>query len=380
MMRFAKPPRGLLLGFALVLPLSALAGEEAAGLQQIDVFEAGKEGYHTFRIPSVLVTPRGTVLAFCEGRKQGQGDSGDIDLVMKRSNDGGQTWSPLQVIVDDGPNTVGNPCPVVDRASGTIWMPLTHNLGEDKEPQILDGTSRGTRSVWLIKSNDDGASWSKPIDLTAAVKAPNWTWYATGPGVSIQLASGRLLVPCDHYVAGTKAAEAHIIYSDDAGASWKLGGTVGGGVNECQAVELAEGSVLLNLRNQPRRPGEGRAVALSRDGGLTFTPPTRDPALPEPGCQASLLRYSRPSDREGGLLLFSNPASSKRERMTIRASTDEARSWSISRVIHEGPSAYSCLTVLPDRTIGCLYERGHKSPYEKITFARLTLSWLKQGR
>src|SRR4029078_1395807 len=119
----------------------------------------GADGYHTFRIPSILVTPRGTVLAFCEGRKGGRGEAGDIERVMKRSEDGGASWSPLKVIADEGTDTIGNPCPVVDRESGAIWMTMTRNPGADTEKQILDGTSRGTRTVWAMKSTDDGASW-----------------------------------------------------------------------------------------------------------------------------------------------------------------------------------------------------------------------------
>src|SRR5262249_53960976 len=155
------------------------------------------DGYHTYRIPSLIVSPKGTVLAFCEGRKNSGSDAGDIDLVLKRSTDGGKTWQPMQVVWDDGPNTCGNPCPVVDRQPGTIWLAMTHNLGSDTEKQIIERTAKGTRTVWITKSADDGATWSKPIEITAAVKKPDWTWFATGPGVAIQTAKGRLVIPCD---------------------------------------------------------------------------------------------------------------------------------------------------------------------------------------
>src|SRR5262249_30310020 len=174
------------------------------------LFISGKEGYHTFRIPALLVTPGGTILAFCEGRKKGRGDSGDIDVVLKRSTDGGKTWKALQVIADDGGNTVGNPCPVVERSTGTIWLLLTHNLGKDNERTIRDGSSKGTRRVWVMKSTDEGATWSKPADITNAVKKKTWTWYATGPGVGIQLTSGRLVIPCDHTEAKTRINRSHI--------------------------------------------------------------------------------------------------------------------------------------------------------------------------
>jgi sialidase-1 len=369
----------------VVLRTAAADAPRRPGVQepvQIDVFVAATEGYHTFRIPALLATPRGALLAICEGRKQGRGDSGDIDIVLRRSDDRGATWGPLQVVADDGPNTIGNPCPVVDRDTGTIWMALTGNLGADTQREILGGTSRGTRTAWVTRSADDGQAWSPRIDITNSVKAPNWTWYATGPGVAIQLRSGRLLVPCDHYVAGSQAAGSHVIFSDDHGATWKLGGTVGDGVNECQVAELGDGTLLLNMRNTPARPGAGRAVATSADAGMSWSRPVRHPELVEPACQASLIGFlDRASADRGRLrLLFANPASGKRERMTVRASSDGGKTWPEAGLLHAGPSAYSCLAVLPDRTVGCLYERGEKSPYERISFARFDLDWLDGSR
>src|SRR5437870_536646 len=164
------------------LSLAAARREPAvAGPTEMDLFVTGRDGYHTYRIPSLLVTAKGTLLAFCEGRRHGRGDTGDIDLVLKRSVDGGAAWQPMTVVWDDGPNTIGNPCPVLDRSNGTIWLPLTRNLGQDTERQIVEGTSHGNRTVWIMKSTDDGATWSKPLEITATSKAPDWTWYATGP-------------------------------------------------------------------------------------------------------------------------------------------------------------------------------------------------------
>jgi len=357
---------------------AVLSADEGGELRQTEVFVSGRDGYHTYRIPSVIVTPKGTVLAFCEARKESRSDTGNIDLVLRRSLDGGATWEPMQVVADEGPNTIGNPCPVIDQSTGTIWLPLTRNLGQDTEAEIINGTSEGTRECWLMHSTDDGKTWSKPIDITRAVKRPEWTWYATGPGVGIQLASGRLVIPCDSKTAGRKQWLSHVIYSDDHGKSWQLGGVVEENVNECQVVELEDGDLMINMRSYHGK--NRRAVATSKDGGLTWTAPVLDEALIEPVCQASFLRYTRRADFGRSRLLFSNPAESRREKMTIRVSYDEGQTWPVARLLHAGPAAYSCLTVLPDMTIGCLYERGEKSAYETITFARFPIEWVTDGK
>ncbi|HEY2838759.1 MAG TPA: sialidase family protein, partial [Pirellulales bacterium] len=169
-------------------------------LTETDVFLSGSDGYHTFRIPSLIIAKDGTLLAFAEGRKNGRSDSGDIDLVLRRSKNNGRTWTPLEIVVDDRGNTVGNPCPVVDRSTGVICLLVTRNLGADDQKQIMAGSSTGSRTVLALNSSDNGVTWSKPVDITPTVKEPGWGWYATGPGVGIQLSSGRLLVPCDHSV------------------------------------------------------------------------------------------------------------------------------------------------------------------------------------
>lgn len=357
------------LGFAVLL-LPIVASVDTAEPTQTPVFVSGQGGYHTYRIPAAIVTPNGTLLAFCEGRKSGRGDAGDIDLILKRSTDGGKTWGQMQVVWDDAANTCGNPCPVVDAKTGTIWLLMTHNLGTDTEAAIVAGKSKAGRTVWVTRSTDDGATWVKPVEITKDVTKPGWTWYATGPGVGIQLKSGRLLIPCDSKSDGGKVRESHVIFSDDGGKSWKLGGVVGPDCNECQAVELVDGSVMLNMRTY--RADNRRLVAISTDGGETFTKPAADQALVEPVCQASILRLPG----ETGGILFSNPASTKREKLTVRLSRDEGKTWRYAKLLHAGPAAYSCLTVLPNGDIGCLYERGDKHPYETITFARFSRDWL----
>ncbi len=354
-----------------VLLQFSTACHAADALEQSSVFTAGTGGYHTYRIPSLIASPKGTLLAFCEGRKSGRGDAGNIDLILRRSLDGGRTWEATQVVWDDGPNTCGNPCPVIESSTGTIWLLLTHNLGSDLESAIIDGTSRGSRTVWVTKSTDEGTSWSAPVEITRDVKQPDWTWYATGPGVGIQLKSGRLIIPCDNKVAATKTRQSHVIYSDDRGSTWKLGGVIGPNCNESQVIERADGSLLINMRSY--ESNHLRLVSSSTDGGLSWTKRVEEPTLIEPVCQASMLRLPG----EGSRVIFSNPASLKRENLTVRLSLDDGRSWPTSRVLHAGPAAYSCLTVLQDGTIGCLYERGDKQPYETITLARFPMKWLQ---
>jgi sialidase-1 len=361
-----------LCAFIAVAAARAEEGKAAAPEQQA-LFRSGEGDYHTYRIPALIVTTKGTLLAFCEGRKKGRGDAGDIDMLLRRSTDGGKTWGKAQVVWDDGDNTCGNPCPVIDRKTGTVWLLMTHNLGRDTEAQILDGKSQGTRTVWVTRSDDDGLTWAKPVEITRDVKKDDWTWYATGPGVGIRTKNGRLVVPCDNYVKGSKERQAHVILSDDGGKTWKLGGGVGPDCNESQVVERADGALLLNMRSY--RGTNRRLVAVSKDGGETFSKPEEDRALIEPVCQASIVRD--PGDRGG--ILFSNPASTKRERMTVRLSTDEGKTWAHAKVLHEGPAAYSCLAVLPDGTIACLYERGDKGAYETITLARFSREWLAEG-
>jgi sialidase-1 len=341
-------------------------------LTETVLFRGSLGGYDTYRIPAIIVAPGGAVLAFCEGRRESASDSGAIDILLRRSLDGGETFGPVEVIAADEDNTVGNPCPVVDRDTGVIWLLLTRNLGRDDEGAIIAGASEDTRRVWAMRSADDGATWSAPADITETAKAPDWTWYATGPGVGIQTRSGRLVIPCDHSVTGPRRMQSHVIYSDDHGESWHVGGASEDNTDECQVAELRDGRLMLNMRSYHGR--NRRAIATSDDGGLTWSPIWFDETLIEPVCQASLLRY----DGADGPLVFSNPASIEREKMTLRLSYDDGATWPIARTIYEGPAAYSCLTVLPDGRIGCLYERGVQHAYEEIALARCEVGWVKE--
>ena len=352
----------ILIGPAVAQP-NALRADD--GPEQVDVFTSGSEGYHTYRIPGIVLTGEGTLLAFCEGRKTGRGDHGDLDLVLRRSSDGGKTWQPMQLVYEEGGTakiTIGNPCPVVDRKTGTIWLPFC----------------RDNDRVFITKSSDDGRSWAEPVEITPHVKKPEWGWYATGPGHGIQLTGGRLLVPCDcRDSKGSgdwgKRGRSHVFYSDDHGATWKLGGVTEAGMNECEVVELADGALLLSMRQYlgPRQ----RAFSRSTDGGMSWSKPEHHPQVHCPVCQSSIRRYSLPPQQKNRIL-YSGPGGPGRSHMTVRLSYDEGKTWPVAKVIHEGSAAYSDLVVLGDGTIGCLYERDN---YGKITFARLSLEWLTDG-
>ncbi len=358
-------------------PTAQTGGSPA--LSQVPLFTARADGYHTFRIPALIQTRTGALLAFAEGRKNGGGDAGKIDLTLKRSTDGGKTWGPLQVVWADGENTCGNPCPVVDQATGTIHLLMTRNLGEDHEKQINDGTSKETRTVWATQSRDDGKTWDAPRDITASTKGKEWRWYATGPGVGIQLMQGahkgRLLIPCDHNAPDGNGSRSHAIYSDDGAKTWQIGQTVPQtGMNECQSAELSDGRVMINMRGSDKTRN-CRGVAISADGGQTWTEYKDDKTLVEPVCQASLVSGTW-GDKYA--LFFSNPGDSEQRRnMTVRASVDDGKTWPLSRVLHDGPSAYSSLACLPGEQFACLYECGAERPYETITLALFNAAWLK---
>jgi len=346
---------------------------QAQSLQKTNVFESGTDGYASYRIPAIIQAKDETILAFAEGRKNGSSDTGDIDLVMKKSKDNGKTWSNLQVIWDDGHNVCGNPVPVVDRKSGKIILVACWNNGNDPEKSIIAGTSSDTRRVFVLTSDDDGTTWSTPRDITSSVKKENWTWYATGPCHGIQLQNrknrGRILIPANHITAlPENAYHSHCIYSDDKGATWHLGGTAEGEGNESTVTELKNGKIMLNMRNYNREAGKCRLVAISNNGGESFQPSYLENSLVEPRCQGSLLNYMHKGKRTR-TLLFSNPANeTKRINMTISISHDNGKNFEKKITVFPGRSAYSDMVVLPSGNIGILYENGMNDLYERISF------------
>lgn len=330
-------------------------------IDQQTLFEGGSDGYSFVRIPALVTSRSGTLLAFAEGRHS-LNDDGDIDIVLRRSVDMGATWSDLAVAVDMGSDTVGNPTPIVMAGSDRIWLPFCSN----------PGTDANTRSVWLTYSDDDGKTWVTPRDITAQAKPADWTWYATGPGRGIETTQGRLVIPADH-VDGFGVRRSHVIFSDDAGETWTVGGSAAPDTDEAQVVELSDGRLMLNMRYEG--DVRARAIAISSDAGATWGETTFDNQLPDPGCEGSILAIPQG-------LLFSNPATTvafPRDHVTVRWSQDNGATWAFSRLLDEGPSAYSSLTRLPDGRMGIVWESGSAVPYDRVQFARFDLQWLRDG-
>lgn len=342
------------------------------------LFAKGTNNYSCFRIPAIVKSTKGTLLAFAEGRKNDCGDNGDIDMVLKRSTDNGKTWGNLQIIWSDGTNTCGNPSPVVDQSTGRIYLLMSWNLGSDDIGPIDAGTSTDTRRAYVTHSDDDGLTWSTPVEITSSVKKPEWGWYATGPCHGIQLTSkgayaGRLVIPCDNIELSSAGGNghSHVIYSDDHGATWKLGGiTPDASVssNESTVAELSNGNLMLNMRC--KNNNYRRIISKSLDGGSSWNGLSTDYALVDPSCQGSLLA----ADISGvHTLFFSNAASSSRTNMTIKMSKDDGTSWAKSYQVYSGPSAYSDIAMISDQIIAILFETGNSSPYEGITFETIQL-------
>ena len=379
----------------LMISIALLSVAYSASAAPVVVFKAKTEGYNVFRIPAIVRAANGDLLAFCEAREGN--DASEIDLVLKRSKDRGKTWSDLQVVQESDqfqqlypgkPITVGNPAPVVDLLDrdhpGRIWLPFT--VENDQ--------------VYVTFSDDHGESWSEKREITKDVKLETWGWYATGPVHSIQLQQGqhrgRLLIPCDHRLGDDGADRGpngvHVVYSDDHGQSWQLGAiddTYKDGLNsnETAAVELNDGRVYFNTRDQNGPAAGTRGIAYSNDGGESyelsgdsrykwFVPAAK--ILDPPVVQCSLLRAaSVEAGDEANLILFSGPDTDGpngegRSDLRLRYSTDETKTWIDGPLIHEGPAAYSDLVRLtPDGDhFGVLFEAGDPggSTYQRIEF------------
>ena len=362
---------------ALSLVLVALASPLvlAAELEKTDLFVGGEGGYAVYRIPGI-VTLGNTVLAYCEARKHGGADWGEIDVVMRRSTDGGRTWGRQRKVVVPPADAKQNPVSP-KRKPGEITV---------NNPVMIADPDRGAvhllfcveyNRCFYTRSDDGGATFAGVVEVTSTFERfrPQYDWkvYATGPGHGIRLDRGRLLVPV---WLSTAAAGPHrpscvaTIYSDDGGRTWQAGEIVPTpelvNPSETAAVELTGGRVMLNIRHegQPHQ----RAVVTGPDGAGGWGEVRFDPALPEPVCMGSLVALGRDA------ILFSNPhnpTGRERKNLTVKLSTDAGATWPAARTLEVGPSAYSDLAVAADGTIFCLYERA-----KGLTLARFDRAWL----
>jgi sialidase-1 len=371
--------------------------------EESNLFVGGNGGYVCYRVPALAVSTKGTILAFCEARKHTGADWDAIDIALKRSFDNGKTWQKMQVVVGGREDTFNQPTPVVDRSTGTIWLPFCNK----------------NQQVFVTESKDQGATWSKPVEITRQVTEPTWHYFGAGPGHGIQLRSGRLLIPAWVDAAGLvpgmapgktrptarndwvspgdfdKAQFSYCFYSDDHGASWKRGTALESNMSdECEVVEAADGRVYMNMRS--RQGKHRRAHAWSEDGGRTWSNVKYDETLPEPSCEGSLVRFTD-RDRFGkNRVLLANPASTTdRSKLTVRVSYDECQTWPLSKIVHAGLGAeYSDLAIAPDMTILCLYDLmrpSNQQEYDethhvvvgddvRLVLARFNLAWLTNGK
>ncbi|MBN2290936.1 MAG: exo-alpha-sialidase [Pirellulales bacterium] len=381
-------------GLVAVLSLSELAGAQSAQEKPyfalVDLFEAGEAGYTTYRAPTILISPKGTLLVSTEARKDGFGDWSDINTIIRRSTDGGKTWKPPQTIIDDGLNAVNNNTFIVDRETGKLH--LMHAINYER--------------VYWRTSSDDGIHWTAPREITEVFNTyrtrDDYPWIVVAPGMSpgIVLQHGkhksRFVVPV--WLALEHRHRPSIcttVYSDDRGATWHAGeviardGDLTKNPSETVVIELSDGRVMAHIRNES--PQYRRAVSFSPDGASDWTTPRLEEQLYDPICQASLARYS-PSQ-----LLFSNPDSSKkkekalkwnarrRENLTIRLSNDDGKTWPVSKVLDSGLAGYSQLAVDDKGMIYCVYERGNvyerhgKFSPKYVSVAKFNMAWLLSG-
>jgi sialidase-1 len=383
----------------LLLFIAASCPAAEPRFEQASIFKAGDAGYRLYRIPGIVVTTKGTVLAYCEARKSDRGDWGTIDILMRRSTDGGATWSePYNVAQVEGPKTK-NPV-AVDKKLAT-----TDEVTYNNPVAIVDRETGAVHFLFCLeymrcfysRSDDDGVTFSKPVEITSSFdefrKDYDWKVLATGPSHAIQIKSGRLVVPV--WLSLGTGGHAHrpsvtaTIYSDDHGKTWRRGEIAVPNTeqwvnpNETIIAELSDGRVLLNVRSESK--DHRRLITTSADGATDWSTPKFQAELLEPICMASLLRLPDGADGKPRLL-FANPATvDSRKKLTVRLSQDDGVSWPVSRLIEAGYSGYSDLAVLPDGTILCLYERGsldNKSPYKtgELTLARFNWEWVMESK
>ena len=366
----------LLIPFALMaLPLLAGSCHQQAQPFEgpVTVFECGENGINTYRIPALVATRQGTLLAFSEARVNTHKDFGDNNIVVKRSLDGGRTWGETITIWDEGVNCCSSPVPVV-LESGRILLLCTW--------KVYTVPNHYFDINWFsVYSDDDGLTWSEPRKISDGLVEDDWIMACVGPGHAIQLQEegahkGRIIVPCYHKWEGEGKlwqGRSFFIWSDDGGETWTRGGFSERGGNECSAAELSNGDIMLNMREFKRWADttalpQCRQVSISSDGGETLSGIVFDAQLPEPVCQGSLLRYRHGHQKEDWLL-FMNPTDQQvRKDLKVKLSRDRGANW---EVVYETPfarTAYSDMTELPDGSVGLLYECGDSTARERIVF------------
>ena len=339
-------------------------------------FKAGDSGYLIFRIPAIWTAPNKPLLAFAEGRVGQRRARGNIDIVLRRSLDGGQTWQPLQIVADLADDFCGNPCIVQDSTTGRLWLAFTRSPSAATEEEIVAGTAAATQ-VWITHSDDDGATWSKPRDISAAGRKPTWGWYGTGPGLGLFLGNTqkhRLLIPAYHTIGGMYRT--HCLYSDDHGETWQLGEVAADNTSEPQVVVLGNGSLLMNARTIAGK-GEQRTLVTSTDWGQTWQPAKEVTALVENHCQGCLYRCFRSGSQDQFDLIFTQPSIRKRAEVHAWLSADEGKSWPFAQPIWRGPSAYTALIRNQDGLVCVLLECGEQDPYAQIAFLKFSPEWLR---
>lgn len=364
--------------------------------EKLPVFVSGTEGHKSYRIPAIISLPNNDLLAFCEGRVNGAGDFGDINIVMKRSSDGGKTWTALQTVVDADALQAGNPAPVVDRAdpaypAGRIF--LFYNTGNNHEGEVRKG--HGLREAWYKTSVDNGGTWSEAVNITTQVHRPkqpavnaaynfaeDWRSYANTPGHAMQVEKGayrrRIFVAANHSAGdpqqGFADYAAHGYYTDDHGKTFRLSATVTmPGSNESTAAELSGDGLMMNSRNQ-RGDVRARIVSISRNGGATWDSSYVDQTLVDPVNEGSLLTVGTKKGKN--ILAFCNAADAKRrDNLTLRISYDDGRTWKKSFLIDKSAdatssdfTAYADLVKLNKKKVGILYER---EGYKQIVFTAM---------
>jgi sialidase-1 len=363
-----------------------LCATAAHAAELVDVYTKGVEGYPDIRIPALVVTNAGTLLAFAEGRQAG--DHSENDIILKRSTDGGATWGSLQVIAEMGGDSLNDPCAVVLPDSGRILLmyqrfPQGYHTGKLRhtEQAALGFDGPTNTQTFLVHSDDDGVTWSEPRDISRMVRRDDVIAVGSpGSGIVLRHAphAGRVLIPIyEHMPAGGGATAWRncVAISDDHGETWRLSerpaheGMAGYG-NECQLAEFADGSIRLDSRNQGGVPM--RKFTTSTDGGETWAPMQLDAGLVSPACMASILLV--PRKEADDLLVVSLPnTETKREMGTLLISTDQGKTWPRKHVLYPGEFAYSCLALLPNGDVACLFERDH---YGKISLAVIPVKTL----